>query len=345
MQVPLLQPTQRWWDDDSEPAGSDAAGIPAGSSDSDPVASLEAVATPDPVGRRQVPWRVALIVVGVCVGLAVAAVGGTAAWRAWRSARLDSLRETCVTTVDAQSAAWKGLEESLAEARSLLDAVEAADVADPSTVTDLSGLIDDVPSGPDARACEAVTENGLTAAAGRAESQARAYDSYAGRLDKAAAAVTGSRDEKVLADARSALDGAIDQGEALLASSEGMVGDEGTCDTLSAALDQAHTLDASDDPEALDRARARIGDAMDGVSASIRAKQDEEVRRKEEEAARQEQQSYAPAQSYAPSYGGGVASGGSTGGSSGGSSSGSTPSWSVPAPDSGSGFTDVDPSL
>ena len=94
MQAPLLQPTQRWWDDEgSEPPVVDEPSAPPtavaridltaepreSDSSADAVPFLDEVADPDPddgparVSASRVPWR-ALAVVGVCVGLAVAGV-------------------------------------------------------------------------------------------------------------------------------------------------------------------------------------------------------------------------------------------------------------------------------
>ncbi|WP_291531210.1 hypothetical protein [Bifidobacterium sp. UBA4282] len=304
------------------------------------------------VSASRVPWR-ALAVVGVCVGLAVAGVGGVVAYRAYRTTRLASLRESCVTAVDAQSTAWKGLEGSLSEARDLLETVDADDVTDVSTIADLSDLIDGAPSSPDAEVCAVDAETGLTAAVSRAESQTQAYDAYAEKLAEAVDGVVASRDGKVLDDARKALDEVIDKGGNLLESSKGMVKDGKTRDALSDALDRARDLDSSDDPEELDEARTRIKDAMDDVTASVKAKEAEEATAAAaQQAQSQSQQSYAPSQSYtpSPSYGGGSSYTPSYtpsygGGSSGGSSSGSSPSWSVPDADTGGGFGDVDPSL
>lgn len=344
MQAPLLQPTQRWWDDecseppvvDAEPSAPptavariDLTAAPGDSdSSADAVPFLDAVADPDDgparVSSSRVPWR-ALAAVGVCVGLAVAGAGGMVAYRMYRTTRLASLRESCVTAVDAQSAAWKGLEGSLSEARDLLETVDADDVTDVSTIADLSDLVDGAPSAPDAEVCAVDAETGLTAAVSRAESQTQAYDAYAEKLAEAVDGVVASRDGKVLDDARKALDEVIDKGGNLLESSKGMVKDGKTRDALSDALDRARDLDSSDDPEELDEARTRIKDAMDDVTASVKAKEDEEARKQKEaeeaaaaaaqQAQSQSQQSYTPSygQSYTPSYGGGSSYAPSTG--------------------------------
>ena len=402
---PLLQPSQRWWDDGDvasrpdpdprdegtaepsddggaatareamagcapsveAPAGGRASGdrdnpmtkgVAPGSTavmpgpPSPPSAGpLESVADvePDPVrtGGLGAGTRRA-IVVAVCASLAVAglSVGGVFAWRAWQDARAEDVRSSCLDAASSQSDAWESVSGAV-EAAGDAEGIDASEVQDASTVSDLARLLDSVPEAPTADACPVgATAELLAARRERAASQADAYARYAKDLESAVSAVLASRDAKTLKDAEDALKAKADQAAALLADSDGKVQDNATRDSLRQAIDQARELlDVDDDAKAMNDASAALDRAMTAVNDSVKAKEDADAKAAAEAAAAAQAAQQAQ-QSYAPSYSGGGYSGGYSGGgsapsysgggsaSTGGSSSGgSTPSWSVPPVD------------
>ena len=403
MTGPMLQPSQRWWDDDGTPPaypapapasadavppasddavgdGSDAAwdfsrppSVPAAPpSSSTPLgdaACLESVADVEPDGGETdvaagAGLRRATLVAGACALVVVLlAAGGLLAWRTIGDSRVGEARSSCLEASAVRSDAWETVTRAVGAVGDVKD-VDASQVADPSTVADLAGLLDSVPRGPDADACPAdATVRRLAADKERADSQADAYDRFARRLEAAVSAVVASRDAKTLADAATALKTKTDQADALLKESDGKVQDNAVRDALSKAIDQARTLlDANDDAEAMNDAAAALDRATAAVNESVKAKQDADAKAAAEaaaaQAAQQAQQSHTPSYTggytdgysggYTPSYSGGSTPSHSGGSSSGGGSvssgSGSSPSWSVP-PTVDDGLPGSDPSL
>lgn len=271
------------------------------------------------------------------------------AWRTVADARAGQARSACLEAAGSQADAWDMVGRAV-EAAGEAREVDASKVDDPATVSDLAGLLDSVPQEPDGDACPAgAGVRLLTAGETRADSQAKAYQRYAKRLEKAVAAVLKSRDAKTLADATTALKSKTDQASTLLKDSDGRVQDNAVRDALGKAIDQARTLlDAGVDAKAMNDASAALDRATAAVNDSVKAKSDADARAAAEAAAAQaaqQAQSYTP--SYTPSYSGGGSSSWSGGSASqGGGSSpsgGGSPSWSVPPVDGG--LPGSDPSL
>ena len=358
MTGPMLQPSQRWWDDDGTPPaspapassdavppasddavgdGSDAAwdfsrppSVPATSpSSSAPLgdaACLESVADVEPDGGETdaagAGLRRTTLVAGACaLAVVLLAAGGLLAWRAIGDSRVGEARSSCLEASAVRSDAWETVTRAVGAVGDVKD-VDASQVADPATVADLAGLLDSVPREPDADACPAdATVRRLAADKERADSQADAYDRFARKLDAAVSAVVASRDAKTLADAATALKTKTDQADALLKESDGKVQDDATRQTLSETIDQARTLlDANDDAEAMNDAAAALDRATAAVNESVKAKQDADAKAAAEAAAAQAAQQ--AQQSYTPSHSGGgySYSGGSTPSHSGGGS-------------------------
>ncbi|WP_051264347.1 hypothetical protein [Bifidobacterium tsurumiense] len=374
MTGPMLQPTQRWWDGDGDDPssvpvpdgmpsryGSDGGrtDVPArdavdcGRVDGSSPAgeSLEAVADvePDDGPRDAVAGggaRRMALVAGVCSLAVIPLVaGGLFAWRAVETSRAREMRSSCLEAVSSQSAAWESVSEAVAAAGDA-EGIDASQVQDASSVSELARLLDSTPEEPAADACPADAAAELLAAHGeRADSQTEAYGRYAKELKDAASAVLASRDAKTLADAAASLRAKADRADALLKDSDGGVRDDATRDALRRAVDRARTLlDANDDAGAMNDASTALDRAMAAVNDSVKARQDADAR-----AAAEAQAAQQPQRSYTPSYSGGGyrPSGGHSSGSSGGSPSpsGSSGGWDVPVPSDGDVFGGTDPSL
>lgn len=242
------------------------------------------------------------------------------------------------------------LTEKVAEAQELLDGTEEEQVADAQTLTVLSDAIDK------AQAQTGVDSTGANRWLVWEEMDAQAaYDADAkdaedamGRLDDAMDAVIGSVDEKTLADAKQALQSAVDSADKTYTDSDGKVQDNATRDSLKTALDAAKKVlddkSVTDAKEYTDQKTA-VDNAVKTVNDSITAKEkaDAEAKAKAEAEA-------AAAASSAASSGGSSYYSGSTGsspipsysGNTGGSNNGYTApsgntsgnsSASTPAPD------------
>lgn len=229
------------------------------------------------------------------------------------------------------------LTEKIEEAQELLDGTEEEQVADAQTLTALSDAIDK------AQAQTGVDSTGANRWLVWEEMDAQAtYDADSSdasdalsRLDKAMDAVTGSVDDKTLADAKAALQSTVDSADKTYTDSDGKVQDNATRDSLKTALDAAKKVlddnSVTDAKEYTDQKTA-VDNAVKTVNDSITAKEkaDAEAKAKAEAEA-------AAASSAASS--GGYSGGGSSyygGGSTGGSS---TPSYSGNTGGSNNGYT------
>ena len=292
--------------------------------------------------RRRLP-----VVLAVLVAVVVAVAG----LAVWQTVRVRDAVDACSSARDralAAADALAGRVEGDEVARAL--AITADQVADPDTVTVLADAVEEARAGVDVPACSVSWFDMDPSRA--SDGAADAASLIAGRDDavtRAVEAVTASRGERLVADARKSLEGKVDDAAALLDESKGGVKDDSTRDDLSDALDRARDLlnESTATVDELDAAGKAIDEATGKVNDSVRAKQEEDARAAEQAAAAaaqqaqsQSQQSYTPSygQSYTPSYGGGSgssggsvsggsgSSGGSSSGSSGGSSSGSSSS-------------------
>ena len=230
------------------------------------------------------------------------------------------------------------LTEKVAEAQELLDGTEEEQVADAQTLTVLSDAIDK------AQAQTGVDSTGANRWLVWEEMDAQAaYDADAkdaedamGRLDDAMDAVIGSVDEKTLADAKQALQSAVDSAGKTYTDSDGKVQDNATRDSLKTALDAAKkVLDDKSVTDAKDYTdqKTAVDNAVKTVNDSITAKEKADAEAK----AKAEAEAAAAASSAASS--GGYSGGGSSyyGGSSTGGSS--TPSYSGNTGGSNNGYT------
>lgn len=229
------------------------------------------------------------------------------------------------------------LTEKVAEAQELLDGTEEEQVADAQTLTVLSDAIDK------AQAQTGVDSTGANRWLVWEEMDAQAaYDADAkdaedamGRLDDAMDAVIGSVDEKTLADAKQALQSAVDSADKTYTDSDGKVQDNATRDSLKTALDAAKKVlddkSVTDAKEYTDQKTA-VDNAVKTVNDSITAKEKADAEAK----AQAEAEAAATASSAASS--GGYSGGGSSyyGGSTG---SGSTPSYSGNTSGFNNGYT------
>ena len=183
-------------------------------------------------------------------------------------------------------------------------AVAADQVKDARTVDALAKALKT--TAPEYEGCVADSKAGLDEATSKLDRQAAWYRTRTGSLSKAVKAVESSR-----------LDRTVEDAEKLLADSKGRVADEKTRSMLEQAIK--------------DRDADAIGEAVNAVDGSVKAKAkadaDAKARREAEEKAQAEQEAQAAAdaaaaqaqaQQQAQSYGGGYSYGGGTGYTGGG---------------------------
>ena len=183
-------------------------------------------------------------------------------------------------------------------------AVTVDQVKDARTVDALAKALKT--TAPEYEGCLAGSKAGLDEATSKLDTQAAWYRTHAASLGKAVKAVESSR-----------LDRTVEDAEKLLADSKGRVADEKTRSMLEQAIK--------------DRDADAIGEAVNAVDGSVKAKAkadaDAKARREAEEKAQAEQEAQAAAdaaaaqtqaQQQAQSYGGGYSYGGGTGYTGGG---------------------------
>lgn len=342
MTGPMLQPAQRWWDDDGAAPSSEMAGPMIGVPD-DPGAGP---GSDDGAARAGLPFprRVVAVAAGASLLAGLLAFAGVFGWRAWSDHLAGRARSDCLAAVEERDAAWAEVSSAVDDAADAL-AVDASQVADPTVVSDLAALVDGIPDSPGGGSCPAgASVNALRSVASSARAKTESYGDLAVRVRDAAGDVIASRDARTLSDAADALRGRIDAATTLLTDSDGKVQEASTRDALSDAIDAAVALlDAGNDARAMTDAGSALDQAMTAVNDSVRAKRDADAKAEAgaaEAAAAQAQSSSGPSAgypsggytpSYAPSY-------------SGGSSSGSVGGWDVPAP-GGDALPGADPSL
>ncbi|MBL3902410.1 hypothetical protein JMJ91_03485 [Bifidobacterium longum subsp. longum] len=181
-------------------------------------------------------------------------------------------------------------------------AVAVDQVKDARTVDALAKALKT--TAPEYEGCLAGSKAGLDEATSKLDRQAAWYRTHAASLGKAVKAVESSR-----------LDRTVEDAEKLLADSKGRVADEKTRSMLEQAIK--------------DRDADAIGEAVNAVDGSVKAKAkadaDAKARREAEEKAQAEREAQAAAdaaaaqaQQQAQSYGGGYSYGGGTGYTGGG---------------------------
>lgn len=302
---------------DIEPEGNDA----------------DACETKDGTGsvRHRRPHRRRNIIIASVIAAVVVLAGGAGGY-AYAASNVQK-------GVDAAHANAQAVDRKLttriAEAQELLDGTEEEQVADAQTLAALSDAIDK------AQAQSGVAATGANRWLVWEEMDAQAaYDADSSdasdalsRLDDAMDAVTGSVDERTLADAKAALQSTVDSADKTYADSEGKVQDNATRDSLKSALDAAKKVlddDSVTDAKEYTDQKTAVDDAVKTVNDSISAKEKADVE------AKAKAEAEAAASSSGSSGGGSYYGGGYTGGSTGYSS---TPSYSGNTGSSNNGYT------
>ena len=210
-----------------------------------------------PSGGRRAKWLVPAVVALVVV---VVVVAGLVGWRVVENRRHGAALDSC-------SRAVKALQGKTGPARMAryreAAGIKADQVKDAKTVVAMARSVKDA-EGIRQRTirCKASMSTGdLNAAAG----QARKIDGKYAAVDRAAKAVTASRDAKTLEDAKK------EEASRLLADSDGKVADNATRDGLQQAIGQAGQA-KGDGAKACRDAADALQAAIDRVNASVQAK-------------------------------------------------------------------------
>lgn len=284
-------------------------------SEEDKVPSPDGVGVvPEPETVRRRPKWLAPAAVG-CV-LVLLAVGGVAGCRVWSARELAEAREACAVAADGVRGAANDYNAVVNGQAADASAVTVDQVKDARTVDALAKALKTTV--PEYEGCLAGSKAGLDEATSKLDRQAAWYRTHAASLGKAVKAVESSR-----------LDRTVEDAEKLLADSKGRVADEKTRSMLEQAIK--------------DRDADAIGEAVNAVDGSVKAKAkadaDAKARREAEEKAQAEQEAQAAAQTQAQqqaqSYGGGYSYGGGTGYTGGGYTGGGT--YTPPATGGGNG--------
>lgn len=260
------------------------------------------VPEPEPETVRRRPKWLAPVAAG-CV-LVLLAVGGVAGYRMWSARELAEAKEACAVAADGARGAANDYNAVVNGQAADASAVTADQVKDARTVDALAKALKT--TAPEYEGCVADSKAGLDEATSKLDRQAAWYKTHAASLGKAVKAVESSR-----------LDRTVEDAEKLLADSKGRVADEKTRSMLEQAIK--------------DRDADAIGEAVNAVDGSVKAKAkadaDAKARREAEEKAQAEQEAQAAAdaaaaqaqaQQQAQSYGGGYSYGGGTGYTGGG---------------------------
>ncbi|WP_339346867.1 hypothetical protein [Bifidobacterium apis] len=212
-------------------------------------------------GRRYRKWLVAVI-----VAVVVVVVAGLAGWRVVENRRHGSALESC-------NRAAKSLQERTSSAKMAryreASGVKADEVKDAKTVVAMARSVKDAEGikEPTIRCKASMSTGELNTAVSKAKKLGSDYAA----VDKAAKAVTASRDAKALEDAKAALDGKKGEASRLLADSDGRVADNATRDALNQAIGQAGQA-KGDKAKAYQDAADALQAAIDRVNASVQAK-------------------------------------------------------------------------
>lgn len=288
-------------------------------SEEDKVPSPDGVGVvPEPETVRRRPKWLAPVAAG-CV-LALLAVGGVVGCRVWSARELAEAKEACAVAADGARGAANDYNALVNGKAADASAVAVDQVKDARTVDALAKALKT--TAPEYEGCLAGSKAGLDEATSKLDRQAAWYKTHAASLGKAVKAVESSR-----------LDRTVEDAEKLLADSKGRVADEKTRSMLEQAIK--------------DRDADAIGEAVNAVDGSVKAKAkadaDAKARREAEEKAQAEQEAQAAAQAaaqaqaqqQAQSYGGGYSYGGGTGYTGGGYTGGGT--YTPPATGGGNG--------
>lgn len=260
------------------------------------------VPEPEPETVRRRPKWLTPAAVG-CV-LVMLAVGGVVGCRVWSARELAEAKEACAVAADGARGAANDYNALVNGKAADASAVAADQVKDARTVDALAKALKTTV--PEYEGCVADSKAGLDEATSKLDRQAAWYKTHTGSLSKAVKAVESSR-----------LDKTVEAAEKLLADSKGRVADEKTRSMLEQAIK--------------DRDADAIGEAVNAVDGSVKAKAkadaDAKARREAEEKDQAEREAQAAAQAaaaqtqaqqQAQSYGGGYSYGGGTGYTGGG---------------------------
>lgn len=243
------------------------------------------VPEPEPETVRRRPKWLAPVAAG-CV-LVLLAVGGVAGCRVWSARELAEAREACAVAADGVRGAANDYNALVNGKAADASAVTVDQVKDARTVDALAKALKT--TAPEYEGCLAGSKAGLDEATSKLDRQAAWYRTHAASLGKAVKAVESSR-----------LDRTVEDAEKLLADSKGRVADEKTRSMLEQAI--------------RDRDADAIGEAVNAVDGSVKAKAKADADAK----ARREAEEKAQAEQEAQSYGGGYSYGGGTGYTGGG---------------------------
>ena len=238
-------------------------------------------------GKPRPRWLVPVVVAVVAV---VVVVAGLVGWRVVESRRHGAALDSCRRAVKALKG--KTGSDRLAQYREAAG-IKSDQVKDAKTVVAMARSVKDAEGIKEQTVrCKASMSTGdLNAAAG----QAGKIDGRYAAVDKAAKAVTASRDAKALEDAKAALDGKKGEASRLLADSDGKVADNATRDGLQAAIDQAGQA-KGDKAKAYQDAADALQAAIDRVNASVQAKSQADQQAAAQAQAAQQQAQKQPAQ-------------------------------------------------
>ena len=258
-------------------------------SEEDKVPSPDGVGVvPEPETVRRRPKWLAPAAVG-CV-LALLAVGGVVGCRVWSARELAEAREACAVAADGARGAANDYNAVVNGQAADASAVTVDQVKDARTVDALAKALKTTV--PEYEGCLAGSKAGLDEATSKLDRQAAWYKTHAASLGKAVKAVESSR-----------LDRTVEDAEKLLADSKGRVADEKTRSMLEQAIK--------------DRDADAIGEAVNAVDGSVKAKAKADADAKARREAEEKAQSYGGGYSYGGGTGytgGGYTSGGYTGG-------------------------------
>lgn len=258
-------------------------------SEEDKVPSPDGVGVvPEPETVRRRPKWLAPAAVG-CV-LVLLAVGGVVGCRVWSARELAEAREACAVAADGVRGAANDYNAVVNGQAADASAVAVDQVKDARTVDALAKALKTTV--PEYEGCLAGSKAGLDEATSKLDRQAAWYRTHAASLGKAVKAVESSR-----------LDRTVEDAEKLLADSKGRVADEKTRSMLEQAI--------------RDRDADAIGEAVNAVDGSVKAKEKAQAER-EAQAAADAAAAQTQAQQQAQSYGGGYSYGGGTGYTGGG---------------------------
>lgn len=258
-------------------------------SEEDKVPSPDGVGVvPEPETVRRRPKWLAPVAAG-CV-LVLLAVGGVVGCRVWSARELAEAREACAVAADGVRGAANDYNAVVNGQAADASAVTVDQVKDARTVDALAKALKTTV--PEYEGCLAGSKAGLDEATSKLDRQAAWYRTHAASLGKAVKAVESSR-----------LDRTVEDAEKLLADSKGRVADEKTRSMLEQAI--------------RDRDADAIGEAVNAVDGSVKAKAKADADAKARREAEEKAQSYGGGYSYGGGTGytgGGYTSGGYTGG-------------------------------